>query len=33
MTLTDSAKVRLIEEHYHSFWHGDVGDLDHQLFG
>ena len=31
MTLTDTDKIRLVEEHYRSFWHGDLDDLDRQL--
>lgn len=29
--MTRDEKIRLIEEHYRSFWTGDLGDLDHQL--
>ena len=31
MTLTDTDKIRLVEQHYQSFWHGDLDDLDRQL--
>lgn len=31
MALTDSDKIRLIEGHCHSFWEGDIPDLDRQL--
>ena len=29
--MTRDEKIRLIEEHYRSFWTGDVDDFDHQL--
>ena len=31
MALSDSDKIRLIEDHYRSFWEGDLQDFDHQL--
>jgi len=31
MVLTDSDKIRLIEDHYRSFWGGDLQDFDRQL--
>lgn len=31
MALTDSDKIRLIEDHCRSFWQGDLQDFDHQL--
>ena len=31
MALYDSDKIRLIEDHYRSFWEGDLQDFEHQL--
>ncbi len=31
MVLTDSDKIRLVEDHYRSFWEGDLQDFDRQL--
>ena len=31
MALSDSDKIRLIEDHYRSFWEGELQDFDHQL--
>lgn len=31
MALSDSDKIRLIEDHCRSFWEGDLRDFDHQL--
>ena len=31
MSSNDSDKIRLVEEHYQSFWHGNLDDFDQQL--
>lgn len=31
MALSDSDKIRLVEDHYRSFWEGDLQDFEHQL--
>ncbi len=29
--MADTDKIRLVEEHYESFWHGDLDDFDRQM--